>query len=109
MWLFTPDGFYSIVQKPGHEYLTVRSRVASDLDILREKFMPTLSATDEGTGTDYRFRATIGHAAFAEGLAMIGHDIHYDNFKNEVARVKGPERAMAYGYVWQALIGLEHS
>ena len=59
MWLFTPDGFYSIVQKPGYDHLTVRSRVASDLDILREKFMPTLSATDEGTGTDYRFRASL--------------------------------------------------
>ena len=109
MWFFTPDGFYSIVQKLGHDNLTVRSRVASDLDILREKFMPTLSATDEGTGTDYRFRATVGHAAFAEGLARIGHDIHYDNFKNEVAKVKGPARAMVYGDVWQALIGLEHS
>ena len=79
MWLFTPDGFYSIVQKPGHDHLTVRSRVASDLDILREKFMPTLSATDEGTGTDYRFRATIGHVAFAEGLEKMVEYIRREN------------------------------
>ena len=109
MWLFTPHGFYSIVQKPGHDHLTVRSRVASDLDILREKFMPTLSATVEDAGTDYPFRAIIGHAAFAEGFARIGHDIHYDNFKNEVARVKGSARAMVCGDVWQVLTQLEHS
>ena len=40
MWLITPIGFFSIVQKPDHrqsDTLTVRARVARDLDTLQEK------------------------------------------------------------------------
>jgi hypothetical protein len=40
MWIFTTIGFFSIVQKPRTDFLTVRARVASDLDDLRKKFMP---------------------------------------------------------------------
>ena len=35
MWLFTTVGFFSVVQKPGTDKLTVRARVAPDLDRLR--------------------------------------------------------------------------
>jgi hypothetical protein len=39
MWLITPTGFFSIVQKPSDEAadtLTVRARVRQDLVALRE-------------------------------------------------------------------------
>ena len=45
MWLFTRFGFFSIVRKPGDDNLTVRARVAADLDALREQYLPELSAT----------------------------------------------------------------
>jgi hypothetical protein len=35
MCIFTTIGFFSIVQKPRTDFLTVRARVASDLDDLR--------------------------------------------------------------------------
>jgi hypothetical protein len=107
MWLFTPFGFFSAVQKPGTNYLTVRARVAVDLEHLRNQYMPTLTETVEGAGTDYPFRSTISHADFAEGLARIVKDITYENFKDEVAHVLGYERAKIYGKVWSALLGLE--
>jgi hypothetical protein len=43
MWLFTNIGFFRIVQKSGNDFITIRARVASDLDSLRKKFMPGLS------------------------------------------------------------------
>jgi hypothetical protein len=107
MWLFTPFGFFSAVQKSRTNYLTIRARVASDLDRLRERYMPALAATVKGAGTDYLFRATISHAAFAEGLSRIAANITYDNFKDEVARQAGYERAKVYGKVWSALLNLE--
>lgn len=107
MWIFTSFGFFSVVQKRGMSVLTVRARVASDLDRLREAVMPELSATVRGAGTDYPYRATIDHSAFAAGMARIAGDIHYDNFKSEVSRKMGHMRAHAYHKVWAALVELE--
>ena len=107
MWLFTTIGFFSIVQKPRTDFLTVRARVASDLDNLRAKFMPQLSPTIEGAGTDYPFRATISHKDFGAGLSKMGEAIRYDNFKSEVGRRMGRRREQAYHKVWHDLSDLE--
>ena len=107
MWLFTPFGFYSVVQKAPGEPLTVRARVAADLDALRERYMPSLSLTIAHAGTDYPYRATISHEDFAAGLAAIARDIDYSNFKSEVHRQQGPGRARIYGQLWLDLRGLE--
>lgn len=102
MWLLTPDGFYSIVQKRDEKDLCVRARVAADLDRLRERYLPSLSETVETADGDYRYRAWASHAAVAEALATIVRELDYDNFKNEVAR-KDYERAHAYHDVWEVL------
>lgn len=103
MWLFTNFGFFSIVQKPGTGFLTVRSRVKGDLDNLRQHYLPELSAIVSKAGTDYPYRATCGHEAFAVAAGKIAKDITYGNFKNEVAARQGKTRAHRYGKVWQAL------
>jgi hypothetical protein len=107
MWLFTTFGFFSVVQKRSETVLTVRARVASDLDRLRTAYMPELSETVLGAGTDYPARATISHADFSRGLAKIGTDIHYDNFKSEVAKEMGRDRESVYHRVWSTLTELE--
>ena len=109
MWIFTTIGFFSIVQKPRTDFLTVRARVASDLDNLRTKFMPQLSPTIKGGGTDYPFRATISHKDFGSGLSKMGEAIRYDNFKSEVGRRMGRRREQAYHKVWHALFDLEET
>ena len=110
MWLFYPSvGFLSIVQKPGEAQLTVRARVATDLDRLRERYLPTLSATVANVGTDYPFRARASRKAFSEAMARMGEDIGYSNFKNEVAKVSGKGRAGIYSGVWTKLLALEQS
>jgi hypothetical protein len=107
MWLFTPFGFFSVVQKPGDKFLTVRTRAKGDLERLREKYLPELSETITGAGTDYPFRATASHEAIGRALAAVAKDITYSNFKNEVARRMGHERAHVYGDVWRDLLQLE--
>ena len=89
MWIFTTIGFFSIVQKPRTDFLIVRARVASDLDNLRTQFMPQLSPTIKGGGTDYPFRATISHKDFGVGLAKMGEAITYGNFKSAVGKEMG--------------------
>lgn len=54
MWLITPIGFFSIVQKPGDKQngtLTVRSRVRSDLEALKESYLPGLGQIQESHNT----------------------------------------------------------
>jgi len=107
MWLFTTVGFFSVVQKPGETDLTVRARARDDLERLREGYLPELSQTVAGGGTDYPYRAKVSHEALARGAAKLVRDVSYPNFKNEVARVADPERAHVYSEVWHALLALE--
>jgi hypothetical protein len=53
MRLFTHIGFFSIVQKFGTEFLTVRVRACEDLDNLRERYLPDPFPTLDHGGTDY--------------------------------------------------------
>jgi len=107
MWIFTDAGFFSIVQKRGTDFLTVRARAAADLDLLRQRHMPGLSATKSTPHNDYPFRATISHQDFAAGLASAAQSLHYDNFKNHVARTMGYEREAVYHNVWAAMLDLQ--
>lgn len=107
MWIFTPFGYFSVVQKQGSSSLTVRARVREDLDRLREQYLPSLSPTIAGAGTDYRYRATVPHENLALAMAAIVRDIDYSNFKSEVAQREGPTREAVYHKVWDALWQLE--
>lgn len=107
MWLFTTIGFFSAVQKPGTDFLTIRARVKGDLEKLREKYLPELSPSIGHTGTDYPWRATVTHPQFAAALVKIACDVHYANFKDAVAHEQGKARAQRYHKVWSALYDME--
>lgn len=103
MWLFTSFGFFSVVQKDGETGLTVRSRFDGDLEQLRQKYLPTLSPTVVTPDADYRFRASVSHAALAAAMAKIVGDIGYDNFKDCVAKEQGWPRHDVYADVWEVM------
>jgi hypothetical protein len=107
MWILTSFGFFSVVQKQGSDVLTVRARVREDLERLREQYLPSLSPTTAGAGSDYRYRATVPHEHLALAMASIVRHIDYSNFKSEVVRVEGRSRAAIYHDVWDALWQLE--
>jgi hypothetical protein len=110
MWLITPIGFYSIVCKPDDsdaETLTIRARVKSDLEALRQEYLPSLETISEDTGTDYRFRAKAKHNEVGRALAQMAQQLDYGNFKNEVANRQGKCRAQVYHKVWDVLFTLQ--
>jgi hypothetical protein len=107
MWIFTKHGFYSVVQKNGEKFLTVRARVKGDLDKLREQYIPELTPTIATDKADYPFRAMVLHEAFSNGMQRIAKDIDYHNFKYEVAADGDYERARIYGKVWGVVRDLE--
>lgn len=103
MWLMTPIGFFSIVEKPYDRHdgtLTVHARVEDDLAALKARYLPELGEIHANKGTDYRYRATAPREAVARALSQLTLDLDYSNFKDEVERVQGYERARIYGEVW---------
>lgn len=88
-------------------FLTVRSRVAADLDQLRTRYLPELSATISTPRGDYPFRAFVSHEALAVALGRIVMDLHYDNFKSAVAREQGWDRESIYEEAWSVLRRLQ--
>ena len=110
MWLMTPIGFFSIVEKHNDRHdgtLTVRARVEGDLAALKSRYLPELGEIKAGEGTDYQFRATAPREAVARALSQLTLDLDYANFKDEVSRVQGYERARVYGEVWGRLHQLQ--
>jgi hypothetical protein len=106
MWLITNCGFFSVVQKPGEQQLTVRARAQKDLEVLRDRYLPQLGEIVEGGGTDYQYRARVSRTEFAEAMKMIAMDINYSNFKNSVAKNQGHKRANIYHDLWHSLWGI---
>ena len=110
MWLITPIGFFSIVQKPSDvsmETLTVRARVRKDLETLRSEYLRGLGEVNESKTNDYRFRATAPRAEVAAAMARLVQTLDYGNFKNQVAKVQGTNRAHLYHDVWDVLYKLQ--
>jgi hypothetical protein len=111
MWLITPIGFFSIVEKPTDRKsytLTIRARVKSDLVALRREFLPSLGRVRDSTDTDYRYRATAARADVGGALAQMVARLGYSNFKTEVAVRQGVERAHVYHDVWEVLHDLQN-
>lgn len=110
MWLITPVGFFSVVQKASDvaaDTLTVRARVCGDLEALREQYLPNLSDVQESKTNDYRFRAVAPRADVAAAMANMVNHLQYSNFKNQVAKVQGSSRAHLYHDVWDVLYRLQ--
>lgn len=107
MWIFSQDGFFSIVRKPGDAELTIRARCAADLDRLRQHWLPTLGPTVHGGGTDYPVRARCASRQLGDALLAMALDLDYPNFKDRVATSLGPAHSSAAHAVWSAMRTIE--
>jgi hypothetical protein len=106
MWIFTTQGFYSVVAyREDPERLLVRARTRADIEALRKQ-IPSLEPFEDPEA-DYRHRAIVSGEEWIAALALLAAEIDYDNFKNEVASRQGYERARLYGYVWDKLLSLQ--
>lgn len=110
MWLITPIGFFSVVQKASDvaaDTLTIRSRIHRDLQALQEHYLPGLGEITESKTDDYRYRAVAPRAQVAAAMASLVDEIDYPNFKDRVSKVQGKARAHLYHDVWSVLYRLQ--
>jgi hypothetical protein len=101
MYLFTKDGFYSVVcgrqgdgsktQPIDPEVIQIRARVKSHLENLATKF-PNLvkrNSIRETTDTDHRFRIIVPRKTWLQIMDQLASGIDYDNFKTDLAHHTG--------------------
>lgn len=106
MWLFTKDGFYSIVHKDCEkDELTVRARVKKDLEKMLKK-VGVKAVIHDWSGSDYRFRVVMKRADFVRYMVDYGENLQYDNFKNTIPH-DDVVRHEAYFGVWSAGMQLQ--
>ena len=109
-WFVTTIGFFSVVEKDADKSrgtLTIRSRVHSDLENLRDRYLPDMGEILESTRSDYRFRAVAPREAVSEAMAKLVTGIDYSNFKSAVSSTQSYGRASVYGDVWGELYRLQ--
>jgi hypothetical protein len=111
MWVFTLDGFYSVVQQAefcSPDEVVVRTRVREDLERVLAQLERVSAYGDEPpeilsfVGTDYAYRAVVKLTEWSDYLAKAGRDIRYPSFKDRAAR-EDPARRAVYGEVWERL------
>jgi hypothetical protein len=113
MWIFTTEGFTSVVaydarrggpRSEAEETLVVRSRVRSDLKDVVSRCQAEVLATPR---SDYPFRAFVQRDDMASYVADSVKGIDYPDFKSEVDRKLGHERHDVLLSVWSTLHQLE--
>lgn len=102
MWLSTTIGWFSVVNQRNTSDVRIRSWVRSDLERLREGYLPELSAIEEKT-TGYRYVATAPMAAWTRAIAEMSAKISYPDFEEAVFREHGPERQRAYSKLFDPI------
>jgi hypothetical protein len=114
MWIFTPFGFFSATAYEGDEHTTepeiqIRGRAKADLQNLIKKYF--VKTDDERIfewkGRDYPYRVIVTQQRWAAISARMAQDIDYSNFKDQVKKVQGENRAHHYMSVWSLMNGLE--
>lgn len=114
MWLFTLDGFCSVVQdKRNAKHIHVRFRLREDAERMAEKLDAHSQAdapahrvlrTDDA---DYRFRIITFRTTLARVMYAQVMDLDYENFKG--ACHGDPDRDTAYMGCWSAMNRLQNT
>ena len=101
MWLFTKEGFFSIVQdRRDSDTLWVRSRDRQDLvRLLMSCDMPDHTVSSYA-GTDYEHRTSINREDLAKIMQHAADAVDYTNFKDMTAATLGRARAEVYSRLW---------
>lgn len=115
MWVFTPEGFYSLVQdKQDASKILVRSRIADDLERLLDAYINKNDAEilknsiTEWSGTDYRYRVALSRELVQYVFGEAAASITYTNFKNEVTEQRGHYRHDLYMKIWHIMNEAQH-
>ena len=106
MWIFSKDGFVSVVEhRDDKELLLIRGRIKDDIeDIanLAEVLTGEKPEIVEMPDADYRFRIFLSKHVFKEIMQVKIDDLDYPNFKSSI---RDHDRHNAYLDIWSVMHG----
>lgn len=101
MWLFTVEGFLSVVEhRQDPNLLMVRARNRSALEPIARRFGAEIAVTPKA---DYPCRLVITRAQMSEHLKTAVQHIDYANFKNAAHVLGDRQYDRALMQVWSAM------
>ena len=107
MWIFTEDGFFSVVEHlEDSTKMLVRARKREDLErfVMRGEGVITNDPTIQETPVaDYRFRVVVDRVGFLDYLTRAVSALNYPNFKDRIHQQDDTPRDVAYMEVWGAM------
>jgi hypothetical protein len=112
MWIMTSFGILmpsvrpaDLVPEGDDRVLQIRARRRRDIDILRDRYMPTLDVTIHIPNTDYEYRAYCTREAWAAALVAMSEDIDYTKFK-PTTEDKFKDKALhaLYNRIWGVVL-----
>ena len=108
MWIFTPTGFYSVVEdRNNNDAVFIRARRSEDiLSLAQYVEQEALGEMIVMPKADYPFRVHVHKEVAGEIAYNAAMSVSYGNFKNEVAK-HDRDRAGIYHDVWDVMLKLE--
>lgn len=118
MWIFTKNGFFSIVCARHNEGLSkeidesnfmIRSRSKVHLKNLINEYEELKECQIvEMNHSDYKYRIFVDKNTWAQVMKKITEDIDYGNFKNEVKKsLADPNFNSSLAEVWSVMYGYQ--
>jgi hypothetical protein len=105
MWIFTKDGFFSVVKDDycNAGELMVRAWIKNDLQHFLAKIDKQEKEIITLTNADYRYRTKVIKEDWGYYCGKEAANIDYNNVKGTIAPHDQPERATAYYGCWNHL------
>jgi hypothetical protein len=105
MWIFTLDGFYSVVEDARNkDFVYARGRDAGDIDRLCKRIGTGAKRIDTPQ-SDYPFRARLRKKSWRRYVNMAVADLKYTNFKDAIGNKKdGWNRELIMLRIWSSII-----
>jgi hypothetical protein len=102
MWLFTEQGYLSIVRhRRDQGLLLVRSRDRHSLATFCARTGVDEAEIEDKQSADYRFHVTCSDGVLIDFMAAAVRDLDYDNFKTRVASTRGSAWHGALLGIWR--------
>ena len=104
MWVFTKDGFFSVVEhRADPQLVLIRARTKDDgIRICKALDLKKVQCTPKA---DYPYRVTVAKARWALYLQNAALDIDYGNFKAAMERLHPAHRMDQLHEVWYVMAG----
>jgi hypothetical protein len=104
MWMFSKEGFFSVVQNDycSSGELAVRTRIKKDLVRFCNATKTDKAGILKTPDADYRFRIHVPRSTWAAYAAKAAGEIDYPNFKNAACSCD-PARSRVYHECWENL------